>query len=287
MATVRVLIVDDSPFSRNLIADALIDGGYEVAGQAGDLDECLEQFRTHRPDVVTMDMVMPGADGLECIRALKMEDPDVKVIIVSSMKDDELVQEAKKLRVAGYVQKPVNADELVAAVRSAVAPDEMYALLSEWYPVVFKEALASGITMCTKSVTEIVEEGTADGKYSSMGVAVVIGIVGRYSGSMIFDLSFESASELTRAALRREPKNDQEILAMVAEFANIVSGNACSVLNKKCKDFRLRVTPPSIFYGGSPEIASPNLDKKAVHADTTYGRMFLSIGFRRGAELWM
>lgn len=74
----KVMVVDDSPFSRSIIADALIDGGFEVISQAGCLEEALKEFVRTKPDIVTMDMVMPGADGLECIRALKLEDPDVK-----------------------------------------------------------------------------------------------------------------------------------------------------------------------------------------------------------------
>jgi DNA-binding NarL/FixJ family response regulator len=286
MEEVKVLVVDDSPFSRSLIADALTEGGYTVAGEAGNLEECLEQFRLIRPDVVTMDMIMPGADGLECIRALKVEEPNVKVVILSSMKDDELVQEARKLRVAGYVQKPINADELVAAVRAAIAPDEMFAMLDRLYLDIFKDAFSSGISMCTKTAAEFSDEVKADSLFASQGVVVVIGIVGKYSGRMLLDLSDETAQNLAVKALRREPRNRDEVLAMIAEFANIVSGNACSLLNKKNKDFHFRVTPPSIFYGGSPEVASPNIEKKAVYADTSCGKMYLNVGFKRGAELW-
>lgn len=282
----KVMVVDDSPFSRNIIADALTQGGFEVVGQAGCLEEALEEYSRTRPDVVTMDMVMPGADGLECVRALKLENPDIKVVVVSSMKDDELVKEAKKLNVAGYVQKPVDSVELVAAVRAAVAPDEVFGELDNLYMEVFKDAFAGGIAMVARTAAEFTSQEASDKKYTSLGVAVVIGIVGRYSGRMIFDLSLESATALTKAALRREPKNQDEVLAMVAEFANIISGNACSVLNKKCKEVRLRVTPPSIFYGGSPEITTPNIRKKAIFAETAYGAMYLNVGFKRGAESW-
>lgn len=282
----KVLIVDDSPFSRNIIADALTEGGFEVIGQAGCLEEAVAEFRKVHPDVVTMDMVMPGADGLECVRALKLEDADLKVVIVSSMKDDDLIKEAKKLHVAGYVQKPVDTDELLAAVRAAIAPDEIYAQLESVYFDIFKDAFASALTMVTKAAANFVEQSVDEKNYTSQGVAVVIGIVGRYSGRMIFDLAYDSAAELAKAALRREPKNQEEVLAMVAEFANIISGNACSILNKKCKEFKLRVTPPSVFYGGSPAITTPNIKNKAIYAETPHGKMHLNIGFKQGAEAW-
>lgn len=282
----KVMVVDDSPFSRGIIADALAGGGFEIVSQAGCLEEALQEFGRTKPDIVTMDIVMPGADGLECIRALKLEDPDVKVVIISSMKDDDLVKEARKLKVAGYVQKPVEADELVAAVQAAVAPDEIFAILESQYLDVFKDAFSGGMAMMTKTVARFDGQDPSGQTYTSLGVAVVIGIVGRYSGRMIFDLSFESARTFAKAALRREPKNDEEVLAMVAEFANIISGNACSVLNKKCKEFGLRVTPPSVFHGGTSEIITPNIQKKSVFAETDYGRMYLNIGFKQGAETW-
>lgn len=283
----KVLVVDDSPFSRNIIADALTEGGFEVVGEASCLEEAVGEFRKVRPDIVTMDMVMPGADGLECVRALRIEDPNLKVIIVSSMKDDDLVKEAKKLNVAGYVQKPIDTDELLAVVRAAIAPDETFAELDKIYLDVFQDAFSGGMTMVAKAVTTFSDEQIDERNYTSQGVAIVIGIVGRYSGRMLFDLSFDSASELTKGALKREPKSADEVLAMVAEFANIFGGNACSVLNKKIKELRLRVTPPSVFYGGSPEITTPNIQKKAIHADTPYGRMYLNVGFKQGAEAWM
>jgi CheY-like chemotaxis protein/CheY-specific phosphatase CheX len=287
MGNNKVLVVDDSPFSRNIISDALTQGGLEVVGHADGMKECMEMFRRHQPDLVTMDMVMPGADGLECVRALRVESPDVKVVIISSMKDDELMEEARKLNVIGYVQKPVNAEELLAVIRNSIAPDAIYTLLDNLYLDLFKEAFLIGIAMCTNTKVEFTDSEVIEGKYSSLGVAVVMGIVGRYSGSMVFDLSLEAATQLTRCSLRREPKNLDESMAMVAEFANIIGGNACSMLNKKYKELHLRVTPPSVFFGGSPEITSPNLEKKALYAETIFGRMHLNVGFRRGVEIWM
>jgi DNA-binding NarL/FixJ family response regulator len=286
MGNIKVLVVDDSPFSRNIIADALTQGGLEVVGHADGIKECMEMFRRHQPDLVTMDLVMPGADGLECVRALRVESPDVKVVIISSMKDDELVEEARKLNVIGYVQKPVNAEELLAVIRSSIMPDAMYSLLNSSYLDLFREAFLIGIAM-TNTTVEFTDSEVIEEKYSSLGVAVVMGIVGRYSGSMVFDLSLDSATQLTKCSLRREPKNLDETLAMVAEFANIIGGNACSMLNKKYKELHLRVTPPSVFFGGTPEITSPNLEKKALYAETVFGKMHLNVGFRRGVEIWM
>ena len=287
MEKIRVLVVDDSPFSCSIISDALAEGGFEVVGTANSLEEAVEQYRRHRPDVVTMDIVMPGADGLECIRVLRVEDPDLKVIIVSSMKDDELIQEAKKLHVAGFLQKPLDNEALIAAINRVVAPDEIFELLANLYLNAFKDALANTMTMVTKTLTELSDSETVTAvQYRSLGVAAVVGIVGRYCGRMILDLSLNSAEGLAKVALKRDPKSQDEVLAMVGEFANIICGNACSALNKKHREFGLRVTPPSIFHGASSEIASPNVESKLVNAETGFGRIILDIGFQRGAEVW-
>jgi len=287
MEKVRVLVVDDSPFSCSIISDALTEGGFEVVGTANSLEEAVEQYRRHRPDVVTMDIVMPGADGLECIRVLRVEDPNLKVIIISSMKDDELIQEARKLHVAGYLQKPLDNEALIAAINRIMAPDEIFKLLDSMYLDAFKDALANTMTKIAKTLTEFGDSKTVTAvQYRSLGVAVVVGIVGRYSGRMILDLAPQSAEELARVVLKRDPKNQDEILATVGELANIICGNACSALNRKHREFGLRVTPPSIFHGTSSEVSSPNVESKLVNAQTSFGQIILDIGFQRGVEAW-
>ncbi|MBP2645532.1 MAG: Chemotaxis phosphatase CheX [Firmicutes bacterium] len=284
--SIRVMVVDDSSFSRAVIAEALVEGGFEVVGEAESIDSLIQVYDECKPQVVTMDIAMPGADGFECSKALILHDPKVKIVLVSSMKDEETEQEAKRIGIAGYVQKPVEAEDLVKIINSVLAPDIVYNSLEEWAIGVFQEAMEQSITRMTKT-TAVVKVGQSLNHAVSQGVTVVIGIIGKYSGNMIVDLSVEASENLSKIVLRRDAKNSEEVVALVAEFANVVGGVACSMLNKKEKAFGLRVAPPSVFYGKETQIVSPNIQCRVLEVEADFGQMTLSVGFKKGSVLWM
>jgi len=286
MNVIRVMVVDDSPFSRTLLADALVQGGCEVVGEAESIETLIQVYDECKPDLVTMDIAMPGADGFECTKTLRLHDPAAKVILVSSMKDEETEADARHAGAVGYVQKPVDEEVLLRVIRNVISPDEMYANLQTWSREIFSEVLAQNITRMTKSTATIDEQ--ADLKKSiSQGITVVIGIIGRYPGSIVFDLTMEAAEKMTEIMLRRPAKSQAEVVSVAAEFANVVGGVACSMLNRKEKSFGLRVAPPSVFQGATNEIISPMLQMHGVEADTDFGRLSLSFGFKKGTVLWM
>ena len=286
MNVIRVMVVDDSPFSRTLLADALVQGGCEVVGEAESIETLIQVYDECKPDLVTMDIAMPGADGFECTKTLRLHDPAAKVILVSSMKDEETEADARHAGAVGYVQKPVDEEVLLRVIRNVISPDEMYANLQTWSREIFSEVLAQNITRMTKSTATINEQ--ADLKKSiSQGITVVIGIIGRYPGSIVFDLTMEAAEKMTEIMLRRPAKSQAEVVSVAAEFANVVGGVACSMLNRKEKSFGLRVAPPSVFQGATNEIISPMLQMHGVEADTDFGRLSLSFGFKKGTVLWM
>ena len=286
MSVIRVMVVDDSPFSRTLLADALVQGGCEVVGEAESIETLIQVYDECKPDLVTMDIAMPGADGFECTKTLRLHDPAAKVILVSSMKDEETEADARHAGAVGYVQKPVDEEVLLRVIRNVISPDAMYANLQTWSREIFSEVLAQNITRMTKSTATISEQ--ADLKKSlSQGITVVIGIIGRYPGSIVFDLTMEAAEKMTEIMLRRPSKSPAEVVSVAAEFANVVGGVACSMLNRKEKSFGLRVAPPSVFQGATNEIISPMLQMRGVEADTDFGRLSLSFGFKKGTVLWM
>lgn len=287
MSETKVMIVDDSVFSRTLIAETLRLGGCEVVGEAESFDSLIETYNNCKPDIVTMDIVMPGADGFECSRALLLNDPSAKIVLVSSMKDEETEAEAKRIGIAGYVQKPVNDESLINVIKSIMSPDSLYEQLIDLSLETFKEALSQNITRMTKALVTFVDMDTFDNKHVSQGITTVIGIIGRHSGSMIMDLSTETADNMVEVLLKRPSKNQEEVLAMVAELANIVAGAACSMFNKMDKAYSLRVSPPSVFCSSDSEITSPNLKMQAFYAQTTFGPIYVAIGFKKGLASWI
>lgn len=284
MGKARVVIVDDSSFSIAIIRDILEENGFEVVGSAGTLDEVKSVVNDTRPSLVTMDMTLPGTDGLECTRAIHEIDHNIKVIVISSMMDDEIVNEAQKNKVSAYIQKPVDGDELITAINRIISSDELYQFLKDEYFSAFKEALLDGFNRMTKTIITYKSEYTNKNEQKSSGMTIIIGIIGKFSGRMLIDLSKETANNLATALLRKEPKSNNEMIAVLGELTNIIAGNACSILNKKNKALGLRVAPPSILSGDDLFISAPNFNTTTAIADTNYGEVFINAGFQRGDE---
>jgi len=286
MSAARVVIVDDSPFSIAVIRNILEENGFEVVGDAGTLEEVNQVIAATQPDLVTMDMTLPGTDGLECTRAVHAINPNIKVIVISSMMDDEILKEAKDNHVSGYIQKPVDADELLAAIQKAVAFEEIYAELEDLYVEVFKETLKDGLNRMTKTLLTYKNEYELTTDFESRGIAVIVGIIGKFSGRLMIDLSKETAHALVAAMMKKEPANLNEVTAALAEYTNIVAGNACSILNRKNKAFGLRLAPPSIMHGDRMLISQAPFKTVSAVGDTDFGEVLLNVGFKRGEDKW-
>lgn len=116
----RVLIVDDARFMRRVVADVLVAAGHEIAGEATDGSEVLEQFDALRPDVVTLDITMPDRDGLDVLRELMERHPDARIVMCSAVGQEPKVIEAMRLGARDYVVKPFRAERLAEAVAAAL-----------------------------------------------------------------------------------------------------------------------------------------------------------------------
>jgi DNA-binding NarL/FixJ family response regulator len=124
--SIRVLVVDDHAVVRaglRRVLDAEAD--IETVGEAANADRAVFEAMEHKPDVVLMDVMMPGKSGIEGMPALMQAVPDVKVLILSMQDDPRYVQEAFDAGASGYVLKEAADTEVVAAVR-AVARGERY-----------------------------------------------------------------------------------------------------------------------------------------------------------------
>jgi DNA-binding NarL/FixJ family response regulator len=121
MPQINVLIVDDHPVTREGLHAALdIEGGVVVVGEAASGEEAIEQAGELRPDVVFMDVRMPGMGGIEAARAIRTASPDTKVILVTVDESRASISEAIQAGVSGYLLKDASAEELVNAARLAV-----------------------------------------------------------------------------------------------------------------------------------------------------------------------
>lgn len=114
----RALVIDDDPYFCEAFREYLVKKGYQVA-LAYSGDEGLSLYKESRPDVVFLDVRMPGKSGIETLKELKALDSEAAVIMVSAVEDDDVVQEAKSLGVF-YVNKPINFHYLEHAIETTL-----------------------------------------------------------------------------------------------------------------------------------------------------------------------
>ena len=133
---IRILIVDDHAVVRKGLAMVLrLEPDFEVVGEAGDGHQAVELARRLRPDLVLLDLVMPGMSGQEAARALRSAVPGVRVLVLTGAELDEGLLDMLASGVDGYVLKDIEPDELAQAIR-AVARGEAYL-----HPVVARRVL--------------------------------------------------------------------------------------------------------------------------------------------------
>jgi two-component system, NarL family, response regulator LiaR len=119
---IRVMIVDDHPIVRDGLKNMLLAfDDLHLVGAAGDGSEAVACCRQNQPDVILMDMVMPGMDGIATTRAVLQHCPRVRVIMLTSFVEDKLVQNALEAGAVGYLIKNVPINTLAEAIRSAYA----------------------------------------------------------------------------------------------------------------------------------------------------------------------
>lgn len=114
---VRVLIVDDSAFMRKLLKNILFSAGFDIAGEAENGKQALEMYAKLKPDLVTMDVVMPEMNGIEALKEIKKMDPNAKVVMCSAVGQEQMVKAAIKLGARGYIIKPFQAPKVIEELK--------------------------------------------------------------------------------------------------------------------------------------------------------------------------
>jgi two-component system chemotaxis response regulator CheY len=117
----RILVVDDAAFMRKVLADALAKAGHEVVGEAADGEEAVERFRELRPDLATVDITMPGKDGIQALKEILVYDPRARVVICSALGQEANVLESIRAGAKDFVVKPFQPARVLEAVEKALA----------------------------------------------------------------------------------------------------------------------------------------------------------------------
>ena len=115
----KIMVVDDSRIAQLQLQEVLSGTEYEVVSCCQNGEDAIKQYDTVKPDLVTMDIVMPGIDGLDAARLLMQTHPDARVLMVSSLAYDDTIDEAKKIGAKGFVYKPFDQEQLLKAFEAA------------------------------------------------------------------------------------------------------------------------------------------------------------------------
>jgi two-component system chemotaxis response regulator CheY len=116
------LIVDDSAFMRFHIRRLMDSFDNVIASEAANGNEAIREYGRLRPDIVLMDIVMPGLEGVETVKRICTQDPKARVIMISSVSYKEKVAEAMSAGAKWFIPKPVTTDELRRAIQNVLAP---------------------------------------------------------------------------------------------------------------------------------------------------------------------
>ncbi len=124
---IRVVLADDHPVVRGGLR-ALLESlpAYEVVGEAVDGEAAVREVQLNKPDVVLMDVQMPGVDGLEATRRIRAATPGVAVLVLTMFDDDDTVFAAMKAGAQGYLLKGAEQDEIDRAIRAVVAGEAIF-----------------------------------------------------------------------------------------------------------------------------------------------------------------
>ena len=209
MSTIRVLLVDDHKLFRAGIRSLLQTvGGVEVVAEAADGREGLRLIEAHRPDVVLMDIMMPGLNGLDATVRVARTCPASRVIMLSMNAGEDSVLQTLRAGAAGYLVKTADPAELELAIR-AVARGEMFLSSAISQPVVAaclgrlgrEQTSLERLTPRQREVLQLIAEGHTT-KEIAKELGISVKTAEAYRGELMKGLDIHDIASLTRYAIR-------------------------------------------------------------------------------------
>lgn len=117
----RLLVVDDAMIMRRLIRDVAREAGWEVAGEASNGAEAVAMYEALRPDLVTMDLVMPVMGGNEALRRIRSADPEARVVVVTALDQKQTLMESIRDGAMDFIVKPFERDRILTLLNKVAA----------------------------------------------------------------------------------------------------------------------------------------------------------------------
>jgi DNA-binding NarL/FixJ family response regulator len=201
-AKITVLLVDDHSLVRKGFRRMLEDDPeIKVLGEASSGEEAIRLAAQHRPQVITMDMAMPGMDGVEAMRAILKEHPETAVLILSMYSQQNYVRNALDAGARGYILKNANDLDLAAAVKAAatgkvVIDSSLEAAQKQ------QSASADGLTQRETQILQMIAEGKSNKEIAAL-LGLSVNTVGVHRANLMDALGMHRTAELVLYAVRK------------------------------------------------------------------------------------
>lgn len=213
MSVIRVLLAEDHTIVRKGLRALLDDeAGIEVIGEAQDGREAVRMVAQLHPDVVLMDISMPGLNGLEATRQIKTQFPDARVLVLTRHTNKEYVYQILRAGASGYTVKQAAPAELVLAIQAVyrgdtfLSPSVSGQVIDEYIQraesIVSSQDSYDRLTSREREVLQLVAEGLTSPEIAEL-LHVSVKTVGHHRTNLMKKLDLHSAAELTQYAIRK------------------------------------------------------------------------------------
>ena len=208
MDKIKVLVVDDHAILRDGIRALLgLHDDIEIVGEASEGKEAIEKARELAPDVIVMDIAMPGMDGLEATRRIRKKSPEVKVLVLTQHDNREYILSAIKAGVAGYVPKRALGSDLVSAIRTVYKGDSFLypsaaAALIDSYLHQAEEEPYDRLTAREREILKLIAEGHTSREIAGILFISLKTVLGHRT-KIMEKLDLHNRTELIKYAMRK------------------------------------------------------------------------------------
>jgi DNA-binding NarL/FixJ family response regulator len=208
---IRVMVVDDHPMWRDAVERDLTAAGFDVVGVAADGHQALARFPAARPQVVVLDLQIPGPNGVEVTAEVLRQDPSARVLILSASGEQHDVLQAVKAGATGYLVKSAHSKDLVAAVRGVAAGDSVFTpglaglVLGEFRRMADPASREADTPQLTERETEILKMVAKGMSYKQIAERLVLShrTVQNHVQNTLRKLQMHNRVELTRYAIEQ------------------------------------------------------------------------------------